>query len=302
MTGRSIPRRAGLNGKKLLTLIVLIGPAFVLFTVLVIFPVFQAAWYSLYKWNGLGPPTDFSGARNYLLLARDPIFGKALLHNALIVVFSLLVELPLALALALIVGRGKFPMAVFFRTFFFLPYVLSEVIAGVLWKFIYNPQYGLINTVLSVLSPGRPGVAPLASPDSVFWAILVVIIWKYFGLYMTIYIAGLQGIPQELEEAARMDGATGGQVIRYVVLPLLLGTIQISVFFSIIGSLQIFDLIWAMGMGDPVNGAETMVTYLYKYGFQRFNIGFGSSVAMVIFFMCLVFSVLYQRILLREER
>jgi len=287
---------------KFFTLLLLIGPAFVVFTLLIIVPVIQAAEYSLFKWNGLGPLTQFNGLRNFTLLLRDLIFQKALLHNLLIIVFSLLVELPLALLLALIVRRGTFKLAVFFRTFFFLPFVLSEVITGVLWSYIYNPQYGLINSIIHLFAPGSTGIAPLGSPTSVFWAVLVVIIWKYFGLHMTIYIAGLQGIPVELEEAARIDGASNGQVTRLIVLPLLATTIQITIFFSIIGSLQIFDLIWAMGRGDPVNGAETMVTYLYKYGFQRFNMGYGSSVAVAIFVICLAFSVVYQRLLLRGER
>jgi len=286
----------------LFTLLLLIGPAFIVFTLFVIVPVLQAAEYSLFRWNGLGPLTHFYGLRNFGFLLRDIIFQKALLHNMLIIVFSLLVELPLALLLAMIVGRGKFKLAVFFRTFFFLPFVLSEVITGVLWQFIYNPQYGLINSIISFFSPGNPGIAPLGSPTGVFWAILIVIIWKYFGLHMTIYIAGLQGIPVELEEAARIDGASNAQVIRHIVLPLLATTIQITVFFSIIGSFQIFDIVWAMGRGDPVNGAETMVTYLYKFGFQRFNMGYGSSVAVAIFVICLVFSIVYQRLLLREQR
>ena len=299
---RSVSRgRRGPRGATILTLILLIGPALVVYTVFVVLPVFQAAGYSLYRWNGLGPPTDFRGLGNYVLLLHDPIFIKALTHNALIVVFSLAIELPIALGLALIVGRSSFPGAVFFRTFFFLPYVLSEVITGVLWQFIYQPQYGLMNAVIHFFSPGSPPATPLAGPTTVFWAILVVIIWKYFGLHMTIYIAGLQGIPTELEEAARIDGATGWQSTWYVTLPLLWSTIQISLFFSIIGSLQIFDIIWAMGKGDPVNGAETMVTYLYKFGFENFAIGYGSSVAVVIFVICLIFSVFYQRILARER-
>ncbi len=296
---------AGFRKKRRATfflLLLLIGPVFVVFTVFVILPVFQAAAYSLYRWNGLGPPTDFRGLQNFVVLVKDTIFQKALTHNILIVVFSLVVELPIALSLAIIVGRGRLKLAVFFRTFFFLPFVLSEVITGVLWQFIYQPQYGLINSLVKTFSPASHVIAPLGDPSTVFWAILIVIIWKYFGLHMTIYIAGLQGIPSELEEAARIDGASSAQVLRFIVLPLLATTIQITVFFSIIGSFQIFDLIWAMGQGDPVNGAETMVTYLYKFGFQRFNLGYGSSVAVVIFVICLTFSIVYQRLLLRERQ
>lgn len=284
-----------------LTLLLLIGPIFVLFTAMVIVPVVQAAEYSLFRWNGLGPLTHFIGLRNFGYLLKDAVFHLALLHNFLIIVFSIIIELPLALTLAMIVGRGKFGPAVFFRTFFFLPFVLSEVIVGVLWDLIYDPTYGILNPIIHLFSPGSPGVAPLGSPSSVFWAILIVIIWKYFGLHMTIYVAGLQGIPVELEEAARIDGATNGQVFRFVILPLLATTIQITLFFSIIGSLQIFDIVWAMGQGDPVNGAATMVTYLYKFGFERFDMGYGGAVAVAIFVICLAFSIIYQRMVLRES-
>jgi raffinose/stachyose/melibiose transport system permease protein len=131
---------------------------------------------------------------------------------------------------------------------------------------------------------------------------MVVIVWKYFGFHMTILIAGLQDIPLELQEAARMDGASSRQVARHVTLPLLRPTLQISVFFSIIGSFQVFDVVWAMGQGDPVSAAETMVTYLYKFGIQRLNIGYGSSVAVTIFAICLAFSIFYQKTLMREEK
>jgi raffinose/stachyose/melibiose transport system permease protein len=130
---------------------------------------------------------------------------------------------------------------------------------------------------------------------------MVVIVWKYFGFHMTILIAGLQDIPLELQEAAKIDGASSGQVFRSVTLPLLRTAIQISMFFSIIGSFQVFDVIWAMGKGDPVNSAETMVTYLYKFGIQRFQIGYGSSVALAIFVICLAFSILYRKLVMREE-
>jgi raffinose/stachyose/melibiose transport system permease protein len=284
------------------TLLLLLGPAFILFTVLVVVPVIQAAIYSLYRWNGMGPLTAFRGLANFASLATNPTFQKAVWHNVLIVIISLGIEIPMALGLALIIGRSDFPLAVFFRTFFFLPYVLSEVITGVLWQFIYHPQYGLVKAIVSFISPTAPSPVLLGNPQLTLWVIMIVIVWKYFGFHMTILIAGLQDIPEELREAARIDGATNGQVNRYVTIPLLKTTIQISVFFSIIGSFQVFDVVWAMGKGDPVNAAETMVTFLYKFGIQRLNIGLGSAVAVTIFAVCLVFSIFYQRTLMREER
>lgn len=283
-------------------LVLLLGPALVLFTVLVVVPVFQVAFYSVFRWNGLGPLTDFRGWRNFFLLTQDPVFLKALTNNLIVVVVSLVVEVPLALMAALVLARSSFKLAVFFRTWFFLPYVLSEVITGVMWQFIYHPQYGLVKALYAIFAPGVEAPALLGSTDTVLGAILVVIVWKYFGFHMSILIAGLQDIPEEVKEAARIDGASETQTLWKIILPLLKPTILISVFFSVVGSFQVFDVIWAMGKGDPVNAAETMVTYLYKFGIQRMNLGYGSAVAVTIFLLCLVFSLIYSRYMSRVER
>ena len=283
------------------TLVVLLGPALILFTALVIVPVFEAAVFSFYKWNGLGPMADFRGLQNYIQFLGDAIVHKALLHNLLIAAVSLVVELPLAMALALIVSDPAFKGAMFFRTFFFLPYVLSEVITGVLWQFIYHPQYGLVRALWAFFAPSAQAPAMLGGTSTVLWAVLVVVIWKYFGFHMTIYIAGLQDIPREQIEAATIDGASGWQVFRSVTLPGMRTSVQLSVFFSIIGSFQLFDIVWAMGKGDPVNAGETIVTYMYKIGLQRFNIGYGGTIAVCIFLICLAFNLFYQKLLFKEE-
>jgi raffinose/stachyose/melibiose transport system permease protein len=284
-----------------LTLAVLLAPALILFTAIVIIPVFEAAVFSFYKWNGLGPMVDFRGLSNYVQFVQDAIVHKALLHNLLIAIVSLVIELPLAMVLALIVCDKKFKGSVFFRTFFFLPYVLSEVITGVLWQFIYQPQYGLVKAIYTALWPAAQAPSFLGNTSTVIWAILLVIIWKYFGFHMTIYIAGLQDIPQEQIEAATIDGASKWRTFLTVTLPGMRTSIQLSVFFSIIGSFQLFDIVWAMGHGDPVNAGETIVTYMYKIGLQRFNIGYGGTIAVCIFLICLVFNIFYQKILVRED-
>lgn len=281
------------------TVLVLVLPALVIYTLFVVYPVLQAMVYSLYRWNGFGPLTDFRGLENFTRLLGNAVFLKAIRNSFIIMIFSLLVQLPLAMMLALIVQKSDFPLAVLFRTVFFLPFVMSEIVTGVLWQFIYHPQYGLVNYVIQLFNPGAERLALLANPDTVLAAILIVILWKYFGLHMTIYIAGLQGIPDELYAAARIDGAGDVQIIRLIVLPLLRPTIMISVFFSIIGSLQVFDIIWAMGRGGPVNASETMVTFMYKFGLERYAIGYGSAVAVTIFLICLSFSVVYRRFLVR---
>jgi len=272
----------------------------VLYSVFVIFPIIQAAYYGFFKWNGLGPCTNFVGFTNFITILKDSIFHKALINNFLIIALSMLLQLPTALLIALAIGR-RLRGSIVFRTIFFLPYILSEVIAGVMWQFIYHPQFGLSNSFLADIFPSLKTAAFLGNPDTVFYAIFFVLWWKYFGLHMVLYIAGLQSIPVEVEEAAYIDGASEFRLNWHIVIPLLKPAIFISLFFSIIGSIQTFDIIWAMGQGDPINSAETMVTYLYKFGFQRFNIAYGSAVAIIIFLICLFVNFVYQRITVKHE-
>jgi len=272
------------------------------FTLFVVIPVFQAMYFSLYKWNGLGPLVKFRWFKNFFTIFTHNVFHKAILNNFKIIILSLLTQLPTALILALAIGRGDFKGKVIFRGIFFLPFIIAEVVAGIMWYFLYHPEFGLANSFLSDIFPCLRNIALLSNPKTVFYAIFVVLWWKYFGLYMVIFIAGLQGIPKELEEAAYVDGANNWQLIWKIILPLLRPSIQISIFLSIVGSFQTFDVIWAMGKGDPLNASETMVTYLYKFGFQRSKLGFGSAVAIIIFVICFIFSILYQRFIVKEEK
>jgi len=280
----------------------------ILFTFFVVFPVFKAAIYGLFKWNGMGaltgpkagPKTKFVGLMNFKTILTDPIFWKAFGHNVKIIIFSLIIELPIALCLALAIS-SKTKLNVALRTLFFIPYVVSEVIAGTVWTFIYSPQYGISTSFLANLFPSGTDFAFLGRPETVFPAIFVVIIWKYFGLYMILYIAGLQGISDDIREAAAIDGANPFQLNVRIIIPLLAPTIVVTLFFCIVGSLQTFDVIWAMGKGDPVNSAETMVTYLYKFGFRRQQMGYGSATAIVIFVICVAFNTVYQKLTNKEE-
>lgn len=292
--------RSPIQRNAILTAFAFLAIPMLVYLIFVVFPIFQAAYFSLYKWNGLGSLTDFRGIDNFTKIFTDPIFGKAIINNFKIVFLSLIFQIPLSLMIALVIAR-RFKGAVIFRTIFFLPYILSEVIAGTIWSFVYNPQIGIQNTVLADWIPWLANFQFLGHQDTVFASIFVVLIWKYFGLHMVILIAGMQSIPVEVEEAAYIDGVNKWQLNWHIILPLLKPTILLSIFFSIVGSFQTFDIIWAMGRGDPVNGAETMVTYMYKYGFQRFQLGFGSAVAVVIFMITIGVSLLYQKLTAEKE-
>ena len=275
--------------RRIATAVLFLLPAFVIYSLLVLFPVVQAAYYGFYKWNGLGPATDNVGWDNFNRVLHDSNFQTALRHNVLILALSLLVQLPLALSLALIVGRQMRGRAVF-RTIFFLPYVLSEVVAGVVWRFLYQPDSGLNQLIGNVYGDWRPR-SWLGDTNLVMYSLFVVITWKYIGFHIILYMAGLQNIPRELEEAAALDGAGPLRVIRDVTIPLLGPTVRLSAFLSVLGSLQFFDVIWVMTTGGPVGASETMATYMYRFGFQRFQLGYGAAVSLVIFLLCLAFAL-----------
>jgi raffinose/stachyose/melibiose transport system permease protein len=279
-----------------LTIALFLLPALVLFLLFVIYPIFQSVYYSFFNWKGFGPAVDFVGLDNFINILSDKVFLLALRNVLFIIVFSLLIQLPLSLALAVLVGRDL-PGRVIFRTIFFMPYVLSEVIAAIMWLFLYNPdpERGFINAVL-VLFPGAQAQPWLGNPDTVLLAVFVVLTWKYFGFHMLLYLTGLQNIPTDIEEAGRIDGANSFQNFFYITLPLLGSTIRTSVYLSVLGSIQQFILVWIMTKGGPVNASETLATYMYRFGFVRFQLGYGSAVAIYMFLICLIFSLIYLRL------
>jgi len=276
-------------------------PALVFFLIFVIYPILQSVYYSFFNWKGFGPATDFVGLDNFINILSDKVFMIALRNGLFIIVFSLLIQLPLSMALAVLVGRDL-PGRVIFRTIFFMPYVLSEVITAIMWLFLYNPdpERGFINAVL-ILFPGAKAQPWLGNTDTVLLAIFVVLTWKYFGFHMLLYLTGLQNIPTEIEEAGRIDGASSFQNFFYITLPLLSGTIRTSVHLSVLGSIQQFILVWIMTKGGPVNASETLATYMYRFGFVRFQLGYGSAVAIYMFLICLIFSLIYLRLSRRPD-
>jgi raffinose/stachyose/melibiose transport system permease protein len=278
-------------------LILFLPPALLLFTALVVLPIAEAGWYSFFDWNGYGLPTHFIGWRNFNLVARYPAFRTALGNNLMIIAVSLLVQLPFALWLATLVSH-RIRGALTFRMIFFIPYVLADVAAGLFWRFMFDGDYGLISAVSHAF--GLPAAYPLADPDWAIYAILAVIVWKYFGFHMMLFIAGLQGIDPSLHEAADIDGANRVQRFRRITLPLLMPTVRLSVFFSVIGSLQLFDMIMPMTQGGPSDSTQTLVTFLYTYGIMRMKVGFGSAVGVVLFAICVIFAFTYKRVAFRN--
>jgi raffinose/stachyose/melibiose transport system permease protein len=291
------------NPRRTLVIVAFLLPSLILFLLFVIVPMFRAFFTSLFKWNGLGPLEEFIGLGNYQRLLSASPFVEALSHNLVIVGLSLGVQLPLSLGMALLVGR-KLPGRAAFRAIFFLPYVVSEVITAYLWRLMLNPRFSMIQVINDLLATIWPSFEPgtwLGDPSRVLTAIFAVLTWQYFGLHMVLYIAGLQQIPEEIEEAARMDGANSLQNLRHIVIPMLSGTIVTSVYLSVLGSLQQFALVWVMTEGGPVGASELVATHMYRGAFVSFQLGYGSAVAVLLFIICLFFSVIYQRLTSRTE-
>ncbi|HEY1722020.1 MAG TPA: sugar ABC transporter permease [Magnetospirillaceae bacterium] len=294
MTMRASPlRRSGL-----VTAAIMLPPALVIFTIFVILPIGEAAWYSIFNWDGFGSPTRFIGLDNYGQLFGNSAFGRALINNLLIIVVSLGVQLPLALGMALFLSRRQIG-TVTFRLIFFLPYILADVAAGLIWRFVFDGNYGLVSGVSQSLGWGQYFL--LTDRNWAFAGVLVVILWKYFGFHMMLYIAGIQSIDRDLYEAAEIDGATTWQRFRYVTLPQLAPMIRLSVFFSVIGSLQLFDMIVPLTGGGPFNSTNTLVSFLYYFGITRMRVGFGSAAGVVLFIICVSFAFGYRRLFMRHD-
>jgi len=279
-------------------ILLFLPPALLLFSLFVVVPVGEAAWYSVFNWNGFGHPTNWVGFDNFRAVFANRAFGIAVRNNLLIIAVSLVIQLPLALSLALILA-DRFRGAVALRMLFFMPYVLAEVAAGLIFSFVYDGDYGLLAGIFRSFGAEPPYL--LASPQTSMLAILIVIVWKYFGFHMMLFIAALQGIDPSLKEAARIDGASRWQVLRFVVIPLLYPTIRLSVFFAVLGSLQLFDLVMPLTRGGPADSSQTMVSFLYTFGVMRMRVGFGSAVGVIVFVICVAFAFSYQRWVLRDE-
>ncbi|MGW9112976.1 carbohydrate ABC transporter permease [Microbacterium sp. NPDC055683] len=296
---RRAPRRT--DWRKRGEIALLAGPAVVMFLAFVIFPVLMAAYYGFFRWKGFGPPTDFVGFENYAIILQDPTFRDAVLHNGLIVVASLVLQGPLAILFALLLNqriRGRSLI----RVLIFVPYVISEVVVGTGWSLMLQDR-GALNGLLAGIGLGAWQNSWIADPAIAMWTLMAIITWKYIGFAVILMLAGLQGIPEELYEAAAIDGASFWQMQRSITLPLLAPTIRIWAFLSIIGALQLFDLvniIWGQYVSATA-GTSTMATYMYLNGHMAGNYGFGNAVAVVIFAISLVVALVYQRFVLRRD-
>lgn len=282
------------------TIALFLIPAFVLYIVLVVLPIFQSARYSLYRWDGLGPLARFVGLENYRDILEDPVFWQSFKNNMIVVFFSLVTQMPPAVFLAIIL-TGRVRGRSLLRTVYFAPQIVSTVAASYLFYYVYEPTFGLLNETLRAIGLGNLTQGWLGNPSIALYSVLVVISWKYIGFYMVLFMAAIEGIPPELFEAARIDGCTSWQIVRKITLPLLAGTMKTACVLSIVGSIKYFDLIWVMTSGGPAHSTELIATYMYKKTFLSWEMGYGSALAFVLFLIAFLLSLGFTRLTSRNR-
>lgn len=259
-----------------------VAPALLIYGVYVIYSIFMTFYYSLFDWSGIDNNFAFIGLGNYVELMKDGVFWESVGNNILLVLTSLFTQLPIGLIMALLLFSPIKGMRLF-RSVYFMPFLMSTVAIGILFSFIYDGNYGVINTMLGAVGLDFLQHAWLGEQGTAIWAVILTICWQFAPFYMVLFRAAIVGIPEELYEAADMDGANKWERFRSITLPLLMPTIITSSILSVIGSLKYFDLIYVMTGGGPNNSTELMATYMYQQTFTNFNMGYGSSVSFSMF-------------------
>jgi raffinose/stachyose/melibiose transport system permease protein len=294
---RSARRPRGL--RRTAELVLFLSPALLLFVGFVLLPIVLAAFDGLYNWTGFGPLGRFTGLHNYALVLTDPVFREAFTHNVIIAVASIALQLPIGFGIALLLNRRIRGRSIV-RMLAFAPFVLPYATTAVMWSLLLQPG-GFVDQIMKQIGLGSLVQLWLANLHLVLYTMIVVLTWQFFGFAMLLMLAGLQGIPAELREAAALDGASGWQTTWHITLPLLGPTIRIWMFLSIVGSLQVFDQVFIITGGGPANASATMATYLYQRGFASYEFGYGSAIAVIMFIICFAFALIYQRFVLRRD-
>ena len=282
-------------------IIIFLLPALILFCGVLIAPIGASGYFSFFDWNGFTEKT-FIGFSNYKeLFTSDSIgFMKALGNSLLLAVLSVFLQLPLALALALVLGK-KIKGERAFLSVYFMPVLISTVVIGQLWLKIYNPDYGVLNVALRAVGLDKLTHIWLGEKATALGAVFVPILWQYVGYHMLLLYAGVKSVPPELREAAMLDGATDGQVNRYIVLPYIKPIIKISVIFAVTGSLKSFDLIYVLTNGGPLHATEVPSTLMISMLFLRNRYGMGSTIAVLLIILCFAFALLINLVFKEED-
>lgn len=277
---------------------IFLAPALIVLAIFIVYPIVDSFNISTLQWNGISANKDFIGLANWKTLVTDKNFWIAFKNNVVIMILSLLFQVPFALTLAtfLDVGGKKFNV---FKVVWFLPLLMSSVAVGFLFKYALDPNFGIIAMVSKAFGGGA--VDLLGNPSRALFAVIGVICWQYIPFYMVYYLAGYSGLSEDTYEAAIIDGATRNQYFWQVALPQLIPTIRSGAVLSIVGSLKYFDLIFVMTEGGPGTATELMATYMYKNAFKTFKMGYGSAVACGMFILITVTALVTMKLLSSKE-
>jgi raffinose/stachyose/melibiose transport system permease protein len=269
-------------------------PAFLLFAAFVLFPLAASLYYGFTKWDGMAAP-QWIGFDNYLRAFKDSIHLRSYLNATLYVLGTLIVEVGLGLIMAVLLNHDR-PGFSFFRVMCFSPVVLSFVAAAILWTFVYDLRFGLLNAFLKSIGLSTLVQPWLANPNTALAAVTIVSGWKYAGFYMVIYLAALKRIPASLYEAAMLDGAGVVQRFFNITLPLLRETTLIALLLAITGGFAGFDLFFAMTNGQPFNATEIPTTWIIKQAFDAGQMGYGVALTVILMLVIGVISIVYLRL------
>lgn len=282
------------------TILLFLMPAALVYLAIVALPVCSTVYNSFYKWN-LVDVKKYVGINNFIqLFTIDDIFKTGLKNTFLLTVLSLVLQTPIAIALALALS-SNLKGGRYFKTVYFLPNILSSVAVGLLWSFVFNPDFGIINQFLKAIGLERIQGLWLADEKTVLPSIIIVICWQFVGYHMIIYLAAVEGIPESLKESATIDGATYPQRVRYIILPLIRPIIGIDSVLLVTGSLRFFDLIYVMSNGGPNHSSEVLALYMYYKSFRDMQYGYGSAIAVILLILCLAITAVMNRMFKSED-
>lgn len=272
------------------------APALILFIGILILPIFMSGYYSFFDWKGYGPQT-FIGFENYTeLFTSDNInFLKALGNACILAVISVVIQLPLSLFLALLLGKGRKGERAFL-SIYFMPVLISTVVIGQLWLKIYNPEYGVLNVALRSLGLESWTRMWLGDENTALLSAFVPTVWQFVGYHMLLLYAGIKSVPPEYREAAMIDGAKESQVNRYIVIPYIKPILKISTIFAVTGSFKSFDLIYVLTNGGPDHATEVPSTLMISMLFTRNRYGMGSTIALLLIMLCFVAALIISAI------
>jgi raffinose/stachyose/melibiose transport system permease protein len=279
---------------------VFLAPAVLLLLAFLLYPLAETFRLSLLDWNGLGSSARPVGLGNWVALARDATFWMALRNNLLLGVLSVLVQLPIALGLAVLLERASRGSRVL-KVLYFLPLLFSSVALGVIFKNLLDPNFGAVNSALHAIGLGALAVDWLGDGRYALASVIAVVCWQNVPFYMILFLAGLASFPVDLLAAATLDGASGWTIFRRLKLPHLQGTIRTGAMLAMIGSLRYFDLVYVMTGGGPDDASEVMATYMYSTVFASFRLGYGSTIAAAMFIVVMVIALLGLRATRRFE-